>query len=267
MKKLLFVALFISALMVSACSVTEGTPVPARTVVAPQTVVVVQTVVVQPTSAPTTQAPQATGTPTSTQVPVTNRRETGQNASLHFNPGESAFGWKIVLDDGRVCDGGNCVLRNAPTGGTVTSGVINPWDTEIVGKPDSNFGAPNVSGVQTPVSVNPLYGQPPQPYIPHPSFYQETGIQKTRTWSVPVDSDKVMIVGGYTVDGQGGGVYKAYTGGQTVNVTITDGFVSVVLAKWGNNEWCFRIAQAVQYGWAHGTELPLAGWVCPAPSQ
>lgn len=72
--------------------------------------------------------------PTATPVTVTReRRATGQEQTLRFAVGESAYGWRIVLDTGEVCDGGECYLPSAPSAGTVTSGVINPWPAEVEG--------------------------------------------------------------------------------------------------------------------------------------
>lgn len=106
----------------------------------------------------------------------------------------------------------------------------------------------------------PAYGQPPQPQIGHPALYVETGIRKTRNWTLPVDPDKVLVVGGFRINGRGDGVYRAYGGGQTVTVLVTDGFAAIVKAEWAYREFCFRVGQARQYGWAHSTIEPLPGW-------
>lgn len=106
----------------------------------------------------------------------------------------------------------------------------------------------------------PAYGQPPQPQVGHPSLYVETGVGQTRKWTIPIDPDKVLIVGGFTVNGRGNGVYTAYSGGQTVTVTVTDGFAAIVKADWAAAEFCFRVGQARQYGWGHSTLEPLPGW-------
>lgn len=96
-----------------------------------------------PTVVQSTQSQPATSTaPTTTPVqpapatsaPTAERRPTGENLSLSFVEGESVYGWKIVLDDGRTCDGGKCYLPVAPRSGVVTSGVINPWYAEIPAK-------------------------------------------------------------------------------------------------------------------------------------
>ena len=72
--------------------------------------------------------------PTSQTVSQTvERRATGQNQSLTFEEGEAVYGWQIVLDSGAKCDEGECYLASAPTSGSVTSGVINPWPAEVQG--------------------------------------------------------------------------------------------------------------------------------------
>ncbi len=111
------------------------------------------------------------------------------------------------------------------------------------------------------------YGLVPQPYVPHPSSYQETGhtgsdSDKTITWTLQVLPNTVLIIGGYRVDGVSGGVYKAIAGPATVTTTVTDGFYSIVASEWGQNEYCFRLGEAIRYGWAHAHLYPLQNWSC-----
>lgn len=126
--------------------------------------------------------------------------------------------------------------------------------------------APSAQPVQPAPAAQPApaqlppFGQPPQPQIGHPSLYVETGVGQTRVWNQAVEADKVAIVGGFRVDGVSGGVYKALPGNQTVNVAVTDGFIAIVRADWANAEFCFRLGQAKQFGWAHNTIQPLPGW-------
>jgi len=115
------------------------------------------------------------------------------------------------------------------------------------------------------------YGLQPQPYIPHPSLYLETGHtgtdeQKTQTWTLGVLDGSTLVYGGYRVNGVDGGVYGAISGPTTVTITVTDGFVSIVTNNWAQQEYCFRLSQAIQYGWAHAHLFPLPGWTpCPTP--
>jgi hypothetical protein len=217
---------------------------------------------------PTPQANLALG------VNGLTRRETGQGNTLAFNPGEMVYGWWIVLVDGRTCDGGNCFLTSAPVAGTVTSGVVNPWTTEIVGKTDSIFSIPvtptPIIVYVVPTSAVP-YNLPPQPQIGHPSLYLETGVPDpygtsidahTKHWVIELLPDTTAIIGGFTVDGVSNGVYKAQAGPGKLDVTVTDGFVAIIKNEWANAEFCFRVSQAIQYNWAHQTELPLSGWIC-----
>jgi hypothetical protein len=67
-------------------------------------------------------------------------------------------------------------------------------------------------------------------------------------------------VGGFEVDGVSNGVYKAIAGPGVLDTTVTDGFVAIIKAEWANAEFCFRIAQATQFNWAHQTVIPLPGW-------
>ncbi|MBU3957058.1 hypothetical protein KKI19_02185 [Patescibacteria group bacterium] len=66
-------------------------------------------------------------------ISTSERRATGQNKTLRFAKGEAVYGWRIELDTGKVCDGGGCYLPVAPGPGEVTSGVVNPWPTEVEG--------------------------------------------------------------------------------------------------------------------------------------
>jgi hypothetical protein len=134
---------------------------------------------------------------------------------------------------------------------------------------------PTVMPTETPTTTAPAgpsastdgYGLQPQPYIPHPSLYLETGHtgtdeQKTQTWTLGVLDGSTLVYGGYRVDGVKGGVYGAISGPTTVTITVTDGFVSIVTNNWAQQEYCFRLSQAIQYGWAHDHLHPLQGWSC-----
>lgn len=123
----------------------------------------------------------------------------------------------------------------------------------------------NAPAQDAPSAVD--YGLVPQPYVPHPSSYQETGhtgsdLDKTITWNLQVLPNTILVIGGYRVDGIGGGVYKAIAGPATVTTTVTDGFYSIVASEWGQNEYCFRLGEAIRYGWAHAHLSPLSGWSC-----
>lgn len=113
----------------------------------------------------------------------------------------------------------------------------------------------------------PDYDRSPQPQIGHPSVYVETGVNdKTRCWIVPVKEGFVAIVGGFKVDGISNGVYRAIPGPDTATVEVTDGFALVVVEEVAREEFCFRVGQAVEYGWAHQTVEPLPSWAaCEAP--
>lgn len=100
----------------------------------------------------------------------------------------------------------------------------------------------------------------PQVQEVHPSLYVETGTEGTRTWKLTASDDEVVIIGGWAVDGADGGVYRAIHGPVEASVTVTDGFALIIVEEWAQNEFCFRIDQAEQYGWAHSTEQPLPIW-------
>lgn len=123
---------------------------------------------------------------------------------------------------------------------------------------------PPVVAEAEPTVVSPTeVGLPPQPQIRHPSWYDETGVSNTKSWTLTVPSGSILIVGGFIVDGSSNGVYKAWPGGQEVTVTVTDGFALVITNEWAEAEFCFRVAQAKEFGWAHEHIQPLEEWeVC-----
>lgn len=65
------------------------------------------------------------------------RVATGAGATQRFNAGESVAG-EIKLDNGKTHSG--CWLEVSPTGGSVTSGVINGWYAEVSRLPSCSTG-------------------------------------------------------------------------------------------------------------------------------
>lgn len=136
--------------------------------------------------------------------------------------------------------------------------------------PTANTGQPAAPVVPTPAGPSTStdgYGLQPQPYIPHPSLYQETGHtgtdeQKTQTWTLNILDRSTLVYGGYRVDGVNGGVYGAIQGPKIVTITVTDGFISIVTNDWAQQEYCFRVGEAEKYGWAHAYLNPLSDWSC-----
>lgn len=139
---------------------------------------------------------------------------------------------------------------STPTPTVTATAVPTPTTTP---RPAAAAPAPQVA--PTPVKESP---GPPPPQL-EPS-YRETGKGQTHVWTLAIGADKALIVGGYRVDGRGPGVYKAYQGGQTVTVTVTDGFATIVEAGFASQQFCFRVGQARQYGWDHSIVEPLPGW-------
>ena len=111
--------------------------------------------------------------------------------------------------------------------------------------------------------TSPDYGLPPQPYVPHPSSYQETGVVgEPKTWTINVLEGTTLVYGGFSVNDETDGVYGAIAGPTTVSLTVTDGFYSIVLSEWAKEEYCFRLGEAIKYGWAYANLHPLDGWSC-----
>lgn len=190
-------------------------------------------VVLQPT-ATVAVTPVATATPTATQTPTAT-------ATKAPTP--------TVMATLAATATATPTVTSTPTP-TATATPPSPTAT-----PRPAVAAPAPQVAPTPVKESP---GPPPPQL-EPS-YRETGKGQTRVWTLVVGADKVLIVGGYRVDGRGPGVYKAYQGGQTVTVTVTDGFVLIVEAGFAPQQFCFRVGQARQYGWDHSIVEPLPGW-------
>ncbi len=93
-----------------------------------------------------------------------------------------------------------------------------------------------------------------QPYISHPRLYMETGIGKTKTFeNIVVNEGEYLIVGGVIVNGVDGGVYQGFGPGIYEKIVATDGFISVADKVFAKDEFDFRVKQAEEYNWAHGT--------------
>lgn len=124
--------------------------------------------------------------------------------------------------------------------------------------PDCSFSEyPVESPTPTPAEPQPAAPATIEPERP----YDQTGKGETRRWTLSVPSDWVLIVGGYRIEGRKEeGVYKAYGGDQKVTVTVTDGFYRMVPAEAGHSEFCNRVRQARQMGWALSVMEPLPGW-------
>lgn len=118
-----------------------------------------------------------------------------------------------------------------------TSTTAAPAATSVPATIDSNV---DTSGLVTE-----------QAYIPHPRRYEETGIENTKTWkNIVVNDDEYLVVGGTSVNGTNDGVYRGYGPGTYTTITVTNGFISIVDDDWGDEEFDFRVDQAVEYGWA-----------------
>ncbi len=102
----------------------------------------------------------------------------------------------------------------------------------------------------------------PQPQQPHPSLYVETGVGNTNDWNFKLKAGEVLIIGGWKVDNQSDGVYRAIKGPAEITTTVTDGFAVVVQSKWAYPEFCRRVKMAENNGWAHKHVQGLSGWNC-----
>ena len=97
------------------------------------------------------------------------------------------------------------------------------------------------------------------PYIPS-RVYMDTGVGTTKAWTIDLEDGLVLIVGGYKVNGEENGVYRAWRGPQQVAVEVTDGFATIVPSTSAELEWNFRLNQARAHGWPTEVVVPLSEW-------
>ncbi|MGI5827911.1 MAG: hypothetical protein ACOX6V_02705 [Patescibacteria group bacterium] len=107
-------------------------------------------------------------------------------------------------------------------------------------------------------------GLNPQPDITHPSLYLPTGVGGHQVWTIEAPTGSVIIAGGVVVNGIEGH-YRAWrSDGTPVVLNVTDGFALVTTSEWGEQEFCFRVGQAIEQGWLLEVVNPLSGWRCGA---
>ena len=73
---------------------------------------------------------------------LATRRTSGSTGTISFDPNEAVLGGYIQIPNLGGFEG--CYLSIAPTGGTVTSGVVNPWGAEIHGQKPCDLNHPRV---------------------------------------------------------------------------------------------------------------------------
>jgi hypothetical protein len=79
---------------------------------------------------------------------------------------------------------------------------------------------------------------------PNVTEYRETGVGRTAAFAFTIPRCHVAIIGGATVDGVGG-VLRAIEGsGQQIEVTIVDGYYTIVPEAQGQAVWCQRLGEA-----------------------
>lgn len=88
---------------------------------------------VPPASMPTTVSTTALPAPACATLDCrdADRAPTGIKGSLPFKAGDAVSGEVIRLSNGKSCS--KCYFSKAPVNGTVTNGVIHPWNAEVKG--------------------------------------------------------------------------------------------------------------------------------------
>lgn len=96
----------------------------------------------------------------------------------------------------------------------------------------------------------------------HHTEYGETGRGGPKTFELYVPYKSVLIVSGQEVDGQEGGMLRAYSGDRQITLTVTNGFYMIVPREYAEEEWCRLLEKAERLDWPRGTQAPLEGWTC-----
>ncbi len=97
----------------------------------------------QPTTAPTTKPAPTRAEPTAPPPPQTVNGLAHRGAGS-FSAGEAVIGYEIVMNGLKYRQ---CYFSSAPSGGTVSDGVVNPWPGEVI------YSACG-QGVEDPDTVN-----------------------------------------------------------------------------------------------------------------
>jgi hypothetical protein len=178
---------------------------------------------------------------TSSVANVDSRRPTGDGKTLSFSKGDTVLGAAILIN-GKTFT--NAVIKNAPMGGSVTSGVISPWASEMNGltviSNDEILSAPvssstpssSSSSSSSSTSSSVSSSSSSTPSSSSSSSSSSTSSTKTRT-PTGVGQTKDFQVGdtivGYSItingrtfsDPNGVVIYNAPFGG-----TVTDGVIN-----------------------------------------
>lgn len=219
---------------------------------------------VVPTAQPTRVAEptKATGAPTVTVASLTKVTTTVWVQECKLDSGKPECDWVLKeartetkVGEPRVSVGAATVTATPTVTATVTpTATVTSTPTPTATATPAPTATPRPAVTAPAPQAVPAAPEPERPY-------DQTGVGKTRQWTLSVPPEWVLIVGGYRVDGRKEeGVYKAYGGGQTVTVTVTDGFYRMVRAEAGPSEFCNRVRQARQMSWALSVMEPLPGW-------
>lgn len=126
------------------------------------------------------------------------RQPTGVGQSLRFGAGATVQGFRIVLDNGQTF--GSCRIDNAPTGGTLTDGVINPDGNEKAAMQLCS------GATQAPVA-QPAQVSPSGRFSPATFWYIWWGDDARPVWVI-----QIFLSDGSRLDLAGGPAFRRLTG-------------------------------------------------------
>ena len=87
-----------------------------------------------------------------------------------------------------------------------------------------------------------------------------TGINTSREYEIEIPKGFVCVVECYSLDGTGDGHLVAYTGNQTVEITVQNGFVGLCTADAAEDLFTERWNVLESNDWARKDVRPLSSW-------
>jgi hypothetical protein len=162
----------------------------------------------------------ATGKQYWTVVGPANRRTSGDGGTIGFEAGEIVQGVDIVVNGQEA---NNCILNPAPGNGTVKTGVVNPWLSEV--KRDNK---PYCFG--TTPAAQPFVAPPP-PAQPAPAIFIDGQRQVTGVGGILRFGPGMRVAGFAIRYDSGRTVQQCYEGNTPEGGLIQDGVIYPWLAE------------------------------------
>lgn len=107
--------------------------------------------------------------------------------------------------------------------------------TDLIPASSTNYSSTNI--------------QETNPSVGNPISYSTTGTNGSKKIVLDIPNGEIAIVGGYTINKETSGSYKAVGPGH-YSFDITDGFWLITTSDLAHDEWNFRIQEAYDNNWA-----------------